>query len=200
MNEKERIVRVGDTLWSEAEHNRITNRQQWSERLFELLDGEFPEEKLHGDHAGDVDDYLHNKYSFGFCDLCGCFINYDSDQWYDLGLCEPEEQEWLEKTLESWQKFYADTACDDITDVCDMCFADLTTKDGFLRMPLFDDSTVVDGGGKTHAGETMGEFIESCEGEVSASDDITKISIALMENGLRPLREADYKEVENAKN
>lgn len=185
---EEKIKRVGDALWDDACHNRIANKQDWSKRLYELLDGEFPQEERVGDHVADVEDYLHNKYSFGFCDLCGDFINYDDDQWWDLGLTEGDENEWLEKSLPLWEKQYPDHE-ETIQDVCPICFHRLTTEEGFRSCPLVESDYIISGG-KSHADETLGEFLD--ETGIEATADAMEISFALLINGLAPLDDKHY--------
>lgn len=184
---KDKIMEVGERLYNMAEHNEITNFQQWNEKMFELLGEAFPERERVGDLCEEVDEYLHNKYSFGFCDLCGCYINYESDQWYDTGLFEPEQNEWLEKSLPLWEKFYGDTAvCEYITDLCPICYHDLTTEEGFRAVPLTECDLVAKGtGGKSHTNETMGEFLD--EAGLDADCDPLDISYTLLVCGFYPL-------------
>lgn len=187
---KEKIREVGERLYDMAEHNRITNFKQWNEKMFELLEEAFPDRERVGDLCEEVDDYLHNKYSFGFCDLCGDYINYDDNQWYDTGFFEPEQNEWLEKSLPLWKRFYGDTAVRDwVSDLCPICYHNLTTEEGFRAVPIYDESLITGCGGKSHSEETMGEFLD--EAGVKATDSAEEISYALLTSGLAPLS-SDY--------
>lgn len=115
---------IAEQLYDELQHNRIINHNQYSDRLYELLDIAHPDEVRVGGYVGDIENIMHNKWSFGFCDMCGEVIFYDDDQWYDLAMCEPEEQEILEETLPKWQNEVANI----IQDVCPTCFAKLLKK------------------------------------------------------------------------
>lgn len=184
---QEKIREVGDELFSMAEHNRITNFQQWQENMYDLLNEAFPERERVGDLCAEVDDYLHDKHSFGFCDLCGAYINYDSDPWYDLGLTEGEEQDWVYKGEYLWRNMYSDTAVEEgITDVCMVCFHDLATEIGFRNIVLVDSNLITTTGGAGYANEHMGEFLD--EIGMSAEADAFDISFALLINGFAPLR------------
>lgn len=188
---EEKIREIGESLYNMAEHNRITNFQQWNEKMFELLDKAFPDRERVGDLAVEVDSYIHERHSFGFCDLCGCYINYESDKWFDLGMTEKHEDFWLERSLPMWEKFYADTTNDNaIEDVCDMCFADLTTEQGFRKLILTDYSGITTRGGKSHEDETMGEFLD--EVGIKADADEFEISYALLTCGFHPLKDSHY--------
>lgn len=115
---------IAEQLYDELQHNRIINYEQYSNRLYELLDLAHPDEERVGDYVGDVENIMHNKWSFGFCDMCGEVIFYDDDQWYDLAMCEPDEREILEETLPKYQNETGNM----IQDVCPTCFAKLLKK------------------------------------------------------------------------
>lgn len=115
---------IAEQLYDELQHHKIVNYEQYSDRLYELLDKAHPDEERVGGYVGDVENILHNKWSFGFCDMCGEVIFYDEDAWYDLAMCEPSEQEILEETLPKWQNETANI----IQDVCPNCFAILLKK------------------------------------------------------------------------
>lgn len=129
-----------------------------------------------------------NKHSLGVCDLCGEHVDYD-DNWYDLGLVEPSENEWLERSLFLWGKAFGKNPSD-ITDVCPVCFHRLTTEDGFRSLPLADYSGITTRGGKSHEDETMGEFLD--EVGIKADADEMEISYALLTSGLYPLKVSHY--------
>lgn len=115
---------IAGQLYDELQHHKIINYEQYSDRLYELLDIAHPNEVRVGGYIGDIENILHNKWSFGFCDMCGEVIFYDEDTWYDLATCEPSEQEILEETLPKWQNETANI----IQDVCPTCFAKLLKK------------------------------------------------------------------------
>ena len=97
-----------EQLYDELQHHRLVN---YGEYRYELED-------LAGDKADEVDNLLHNRYSFGFCDMCDEVIFYDDDTWYDVCCAEPYEQDILEITLPKWQK---KLGCE-IQDVCPVCW------------------------------------------------------------------------------
>lgn len=106
-------------LYDELQHHRITNYEEYSKRLYELLDLAHPNEERVGDYVSDVETIAHNKWSFGFCDMCGEVIFYDEDAWYDLcGELYDYERENLEKRLPKYQAEIGH----DIQDVCATCF------------------------------------------------------------------------------
>lgn len=109
---------IAETLYDELQHNKLTYYTAYSERLYELLDQAHPNDKLVGDHVEAVENILHNKYSFGFCDMCEEVIFYDDDTWYDTQCATPEEQDILEKTI---PKYEEELGCA-IQDVCPACW------------------------------------------------------------------------------
>ena len=115
---------IAEQLYDELQHNKITNYNEYSKRLYELLDLAHPNEERVGDYVGDVENIMHNKWSFGFCDMCGEYINYDDDTWYDVQYAEPEEQDILEETLPIYQKEVGQQ----IQDVCPACWHKLMKK------------------------------------------------------------------------
>lgn len=115
---------IAEQLYDELQHNKIINYNQFIDRLYELLSEVYGEKKI-GGYAGDVENIMHNKWSFGFCDMCGEYINYDDDVWYDLGLAEPEEQDILEETLPIYQREVGH----EIQDVCSSCWHKLLRKE-----------------------------------------------------------------------
>lgn len=115
---------IAEQLYDELQHNKLTCYAEYSDRLYELLDKVHPNDKLVGDYVGDVENIIHNKYSFGFCDMCGEVIFYDEDTWYDTQCAEPEEQDILEETL---PKYEEELGCA-IQDVCPTCWHKLLTK------------------------------------------------------------------------
>lgn len=115
---------IAEQLYDELQHHKITNYNEYSDRLYELLDLAHPNEIKVGGYVGEVENIMHNKWSFGFCDMCGEYINYDEDAWYDLAMVEPEDQEILEETLPKYQNEVANI----IQDVCPTCFNKLLRK------------------------------------------------------------------------
>ncbi len=115
---------IAEQLYDELQHNKITNYSQYSDRLYELLEQAHPDEEKVGDYVGEVENIMHNKWSFGFCDMCDEVIFYDDDPWYDLGMVEPWEEEILEETL---PKYQSETGRE-IQDVCPACFRRLLKK------------------------------------------------------------------------
>lgn len=112
-------------LYDELQHNRIANYQEYSKRLYELLDLAHPDAEKVGDYVGDVENIMHNKWSFGFCDMCGDVIFYDDDAWYDLcGDLFDYERERIEERLPKYEKEIGH----DIQDVCPTCFTKLTKE------------------------------------------------------------------------
>lgn len=101
---------IAEQLYDELQHNKILNREEYNRRLKELGGGE------------EVENIIHNKYSFGFCDMCGEVIFYDEGGWYDLcGDLYDYERERIE------QRLPADT---EIQDVCATCFHKLVAEEG----------------------------------------------------------------------
>jgi hypothetical protein len=106
-------------LYDELQHNRITNYDEYSKRLYELLDLAHPNEEKVGDYVSEVENIMHNKWSFGFCDMCDEVIFYDTDAWFDLcGEIFENERDNLEKRLPVYEKEVGH----DIQDVCSTCF------------------------------------------------------------------------------
>lgn len=68
---------IAEQLYDELQHNKILNYEEYSKRLYELLDLAHPNEERVGDYVGEVENIIHNKWSFGFCDMCGEVIFYD---------------------------------------------------------------------------------------------------------------------------
>ena len=97
---------VAEQIYDDLQHNRITTYKEYKERL----DKE--------DGGAVINEILHNRWSFGFCDMCGTYINYDDDVWYDVQMSEPEEQDVLEETLPVYQK----KVRHEIQDVCSLCW------------------------------------------------------------------------------
>lgn len=115
---------IAEQLYDELQHNKITNYSQYSDRLYELLSQAHPDEEKVGDYVGEVENIMHNKWSFGFCDMCDEVIFYDDDPWYDLCMVEPWEEEILEETL---PKYQSETGRE-LQDVCSACFRKLLKK------------------------------------------------------------------------
>lgn len=112
---------IAERLYDELQHNRITNSKEYSKRLYDfaelLYEGEDVERC-----ADSVDTIIHNKWSWGFCDMCDEVIFYDEDSWYDLcGDLLDCERERIEERLP------ADT---EIQDVCATCFNKLVAEEG----------------------------------------------------------------------
>lgn len=102
---------IAEQLYDELQHNRIINCEEYDKRLKELG----------GEASEEIDNIIHNKCSFGFCDMCGEVIFYDEGGWYDLcGDLYDYERERIE------QRLPADT---DIQDVCSVCFAKLVADE-----------------------------------------------------------------------
>jgi len=116
--------KIAEEIYDELQHNKILNYEEYSERLYKLLDKAHPNEEKVGNYVGDVEDILHNRWSYGFCDMCGEYINYDDDPWYDVCLAEPEEREILEETLPIFQRKVGH----EIQEVCPSCWHKLLKK------------------------------------------------------------------------
>lgn len=97
---------VAEEIYDDLQHNRITNSREYEERLDKEKGGAV------------INEILHNRWSFGFCDMCGEVIFYDDDTWYDVCCAEPYEQDILEITLPKWQKKLGR----EIQDVCPVCW------------------------------------------------------------------------------
>lgn len=166
---------IAEQLLDELQHNKITNYQEYSDRLYELLDKAHPDDERVGDYVGDVENIMHNRESFGFCDMCGEYINYDTDAWYDLGMIEPEEADVLDITY----PYYRHQTDDDIVDVCSACFHKLVDKEEMRKIPLIE---VGINGGKSHANETLGEFMD--EVGLTNTYNIDNLSKAFEECGV----------------
>ena len=104
---------VAEQIYDEMQHNKITNYKEYRERL----------DKENGSAV--IENIMHNRWSFGFCDMCGEYINYDDDPWYDVQMAEPEEREILEETLPKYQNESANI----IQDVCPTCWHKLLNKE-----------------------------------------------------------------------
>lgn len=115
---------IAEQLYDELQHNKITNYNEYSDRLYELIDKAHPDEERIGGYVGDVENIMHNKWSFGFCDMCDTVIFYDDDPWYDVQCAEPEEVDILEETLPIYQKEVGQQ----IQDVCPTCWHKLLKK------------------------------------------------------------------------
>lgn len=114
---------IAEELYDELQHNRLVNYEEYSKRLYELLDLAHPNEESVGDYVDEVENIIHNRYSFGFCDMCGEVIFYDDDAWYDLcGDLYDYERERIEERLPAIQKELGH----EVQDVCSSCFAKLT--------------------------------------------------------------------------
>lgn len=117
---------IAEQLYDELQHNRIINCEEYDKRLYELLDKAHPNEERVGDYVGEVENIIHNRYSFGFCDMCGEVIFYDEGGWYDLcGDLYDYECERIEERLPKYQE---ETGNDNIQDVCISCFNKLTKE------------------------------------------------------------------------
>lgn len=115
---------IAEQLYDELQHHKIVDYQGYSKRLYELLDEAHHDEEKVGDYVGDVENIMHNKYTFGFCDMCDEVIFYDEDTWYDTQMAEPDEQDILEQTIPKYQAELGH----DIQDVCPTCWHKLLTK------------------------------------------------------------------------
>lgn len=114
---------IAEQLYDELQHNKIVNYGEYSKRLYELLDKAHPDSELVGDYVGEVETIIHNKYSFGFCDMCDEVIFYDEDSWYDLcGDLYDYEREKIEERLPKIQQELGH----EVQDVCSTCFHKLT--------------------------------------------------------------------------
>lgn len=104
---------IAEQIYDELQHNRITNYKEYRERL----------DKENGSAV--IENILHNRWSFGFCDMCGEVIFYDDDAWYDLcGELFDYEREKLEERLPKYQEQVGH----EIQDVCSTCFNKLTKE------------------------------------------------------------------------
>ena len=100
---------VAEEIYDDLQHNRITNSREYEERL----------EKESGGAV--INEILHNRWSFGFCDKCGEVIFYDEGGWYDLcGDLLDCEREKIEQRL---------PANTEIQDVCATCFNKLVAEE-----------------------------------------------------------------------
>lgn len=98
---------IAEQLYDELQHNRILNREEYDKRLKELGGGE------------KVENIMHNRWSFGFCDMCDEVIFYDTDSWFDLcGELFENERDNLEERLPKYEKQVGH----EIQDVCSVCF------------------------------------------------------------------------------
>lgn len=104
---------VAEQIYDEMQHNKITNYKEYRERL----------DKENGSAV--IENIMHNRWSFGFCDMCESVIFYDDDPWYDVQMAEPEEREILEETLPKYQGETGNT----IQDVCPTCWHKLLNKE-----------------------------------------------------------------------
>lgn len=114
---------IAEQLYDELQHNKIANCEEFNKRLYELLVKIHPNDKFVDDYAIEVENIMHNKWCFGFCDMCGDTIFYDDDVWYDLcGELFDYERERVEERLPQIQKELGHV----VQDVCVTCFHKLT--------------------------------------------------------------------------
>lgn len=98
---------IAEEIYDDLQHNRITNSKEYEERL----------EKENGGAV--INEILHNRWSFGFCDMCGEIIFYDEDSWFDLcGEIFDYERDNIEERLPKYEKEVGHY----IQDVCSLCF------------------------------------------------------------------------------
>lgn len=98
---------IAEQLYDELQHNKILNREEYDRRLKELRGGE------------ETENIIHNKWSFGFCDICDEVIFYDEDSWFDLcGDLYDYERERIEERLPKIQQELGH----EVQDVCATCF------------------------------------------------------------------------------
>lgn len=111
---------IAEQLYDELQHNKIVNYEEYSKRLYELLDLAHPDEERVGDYVGEVENIMHNKWSFGFCEMCGDVIFYDDDCWYDLWgtFYEAWEREKIEEKLPKIEQELGH----EVQDICTTCF------------------------------------------------------------------------------
>ena len=104
---------IAEQLYHELQHNKIITREEYDKRLKELGGGE------------KVENIIHNKWSFGFCDMCGEVIFYDEDSWYDLcGDLYDYERERIEERLPKIQQDLGH----EVQDICATCFHKLVDQ------------------------------------------------------------------------
>lgn len=117
---------IAEQLYDELQHNKILNYEEYSKRLYELLDRAHPQDERVGDYVGEVENIIHNKWSFGFCDMCNEVIFYDEDSWYDLcGDLYDYERERIEERLPKIQQELGH----EVQDVCASCFHKLVAEE-----------------------------------------------------------------------
>lgn len=110
---------IADILYDELQHNGLVHYEEYNKRLYELLYEAHPNEERVDDYADEVETITHNKWSFGFCDMCGDVILYDEDAWFDLcGEIFPCEKDNLEARVPEYEKQVGHY----IQDVCPVCF------------------------------------------------------------------------------
>lgn len=113
---------ISEQLYDELQHNKIANCEEFNKRLYELLDKAHNGKFMDG-YAIEIEDIMHSKWCFGFCDMCGDVIFYDDDAWYDLcGELFDYERERIEERLPQIQKELGHG----VQDVCATCFHKLT--------------------------------------------------------------------------
>ena len=110
------LEKHAEQLYDELQHNRLVNYGEFRYELEDLAGSEEDAER--------VENIMHNKWSFGFCDMCDEVIFYDDDTWYDTQCAEPEEQDILEETLPKYEQ----ESGHDIQDVCPTCWHKLLKK------------------------------------------------------------------------
>ena len=118
---------IAEQLYDELQHNKILNYEEYSKRLYELLDKAHPNEERVGDYVGEVENIAHNRWSFGFCEMCGEVIFYNEDSWYDLWgtFYEGWERRKLKEKLPKIERELGH----EVQDVCSSCFHKLVDKE-----------------------------------------------------------------------
>ena len=127
---------IAEQLYDELQHNKILNYEEYSKRLYELLDEAHPNEEKVGDYVGEVENIIHNRWSFGFCDICNEVIFYDEDSGYDLcGDLYDYERVKIEERLPKIQQELGH----EVQDICATCFHKLVDETWEQLSIIMDD-------------------------------------------------------------
>lgn len=109
---------IAHQVYDELSHNRLVDYEEYIDRICELLrKSSVPKDKIQM-YLSDIETIMHNKWSFGFCDMCGEVIFYDTDTWYDLeGPLYDYERARIKQNLPR----YLDESAD-VSIICLSCF------------------------------------------------------------------------------
>lgn len=125
---EKRIAEIGELLYNQLEHNRITSKKQLDKAMVETIVRAAASPlflAMVTTMCNKIYDYMHNRYSFGFCNICGDYINYDEGGWVDMWTLEPEELEAITPNIAKVLEAHKRPSDFIFQDVCSSCFNEL---------------------------------------------------------------------------